>query len=236
MLTLVSVICLGFVLGMRHATDADHVIAVSTIVTRQRNMRGAVFVGALWGLGHTLTLLAVGGCIVLFGLVISPRLGMSMEFSVGLMLILLGAWNLNVFGKWRRSRELNVLRQNTPERESEAVSRLDSRFGTMPFYQALRPFAVGTVHGLAGSAAVALMVLPMIHDAYWALGYLLVFGVGTIAGMMAITAAIAWPFSHAAARSAVTHRRLGWAAGFASLCFGLFMVYHIGITQGLLTK
>jgi high-affinity nickel-transport protein len=237
MLTLVSVICLGFVLGMRHATDADHVVAVSTIVTRQRNVRAAAMIGALWGVGHTLTLLAVGGGIVLFGLVISPRLGMSMEFSVGLMLILLGAWNLNVFGKWRRSnRDSNVMPPGTVEDESEVVRRLDSRFAAGSFYQALRPFAVGTVHGLAGSAAVALMVLPMIHDAYWALGYLLVFGVGTIAGMMAITAAIAWPFSHAAARSTVTHRRLGWASGFASFCFGLFMVYHIGVTQGLLTK
>jgi hypothetical protein len=191
----------------------------------------------LWGLGHTLNLLAVGGSIVLFGLVISPRVGMSMEFSVGLMLILLGAWNLGAFGKWLRSRGGSNALQSAPEDdENETVRRLDSRFGTTSSYQIFRPFFVGTVHGLAGSAALALMVLPMIHETYWALGYLLVFGVGTVAGMMVITAAIAWPFSHAAARSAVTHRRLGWASGYASLCFGLFMVYHIGITQGLLIK
>jgi sulfite exporter TauE/SafE len=227
MLTLVSIICLGFILGMRHATDADHVIAVSTIVSRQRSVRGAALIGGLWGVGHTLTLMLVGGAIILFGLIIPPRLGMSMEFSVGVMLILLGAWNLKAFGRWLgRKRE-------EPDAET-AGNWLDLRFGKMPFYQAVRPFAVGLVHGMAGSAALALMVLPMIHNPYWGVAYLGLFGVGTIAGMMAITAAIAWPFSYTVKRSTVLHRRLGLAAGFASLGFGLFMVYQIGIVQGLL--
>src|SRR5580704_6822279 len=94
MFTLLSVILLGFFLGMRHATDADHVVAVTTIVSRERSIRSAAWIGAVSGFGHTLTIIAVGGAIILFGLVIPPRLGMSMEFSVALMLILLGAWNL----------------------------------------------------------------------------------------------------------------------------------------------
>src|SRR5437763_11090113 len=93
-LNIVSFLFLGFFLGMRHATDADHVVAIATIVSRQRNLRGSAMIGAAWGVGHTLTILAVGGAIILFGLVIPPRIGLAMEFSVGLMLILLGASTL----------------------------------------------------------------------------------------------------------------------------------------------
>jgi ABC-type nickel/cobalt efflux system permease component RcnA len=95
MFTLLSSIVLGFFLGMCHATDPDHVIAVTTIVSRQRSIRHAALIGALCGLGHTITILAVGSAIILFGLVIPARLGLTMELSVGLMLILLGILNLS---------------------------------------------------------------------------------------------------------------------------------------------
>jgi len=162
-------------------------------------------------------------------------LGMSMEFSVGLMLILLGAWNLKAFGRWLHDTKFHSQSHHHGAPQS-AGSWFDLRFGKLPLYQAVRPFIVGVVHGMAGSAALALMVLPMIHDPYWAIVYLSVFGLGTIAGMMLITAAIAWPFAYTAARSAILHRRLGLASGFVSLGFGLFMVYQIGFVQGLLTK
>src|SRR5260370_9502808 len=93
--TLLSIIALGFFLGMRHATDPDHVIAVTTIVSRQRSIRHAALIGILWGLGHTITILAVGSAIILFGLVIPPRLGLTMELPVCLIVILLGALNLS---------------------------------------------------------------------------------------------------------------------------------------------
>src|SRR5439155_1955673 len=99
-ITLFSIIALGFFLGMRHATDPDHVIAVKTIVSRQRNVRYAALIGLLWGLGHTITILIVGSAIILFGLVIPPRLGLTMELSVGLMLILLGILNLSGIIRW----------------------------------------------------------------------------------------------------------------------------------------
>src|SRR5262249_59314945 len=86
----ISLLVLGLFLGMRHATDADHIVAVATIVSRQRTMRGSMLIGAAWGIGHTVTVMAVGSAIILFGLVIPPWLGLSMEFAVGLMLVLLG--------------------------------------------------------------------------------------------------------------------------------------------------
>src|SRR5437899_4381098 len=100
MITLLSIIALGFFLGMRHATDPDHVIAVTTIVSRQRSIRHAALIGVLWGLGHTITIVVVGSAIILFGLVIPPRVGLTMELSVGLMLILLGILNLSGLMRW----------------------------------------------------------------------------------------------------------------------------------------
>src|ERR1700676_905697 len=100
MITLFYLVALGFFLGMRHATDPDHVIAVTTIVSRDRSIRHAALVGALWGLGHTITILVVGSAIILFGLVIPPRVGLSMEMSVGLMLVLLGILNLSGIMRW----------------------------------------------------------------------------------------------------------------------------------------
>src|SRR5215475_4353029 len=100
MIPLLSIIALGFFLGMRHATDADHVVAVTTIVSRERSIRSAALIGILWGLGHTITIFIVGSLIILFGIVIPPRLGLTMELSVGLMLILLGVLNLSGMMRW----------------------------------------------------------------------------------------------------------------------------------------
>src|SRR6476661_2235948 len=94
-----SFLFLGFFLGMRHATDADHVVALATIVSRQRSLAGSALIGAAWGVGHTVTVMAVGAAIIVFGVVIPPRLGMSMEFAVGVMLVLLGVLTLTGMGR-----------------------------------------------------------------------------------------------------------------------------------------
>lgn len=262
MVTLLSIVALGFFLGMRHATDPDHVIAVTTIVSRQRSIRHAAVIGALWGAGHTVTIMAVGSAIILFGLVIPPRVGLTMELSVGLMLILLGVLNLSGMMRWI-SETLTPMRLgphahahlhahphghgdyihshphgHDPERHGHAedatpVGWMDRTFGRLGLYQMVRPFAVGIVHGLAGSAAVALLVLTTIRVASWAVMYLLVFGIGTVAGMMLITAAIAVPFKFSEARFTRLNRGLGLASGLISLGFGLFIVYQMGFVNGL---
>src|SRR5947209_6714390 len=109
MTSLFAILALGFMLGMRHATDPDHVVAVTTIVTGQRSVRRAALVGAAWGLGHTLTILLVGSAIILFKWVIPPRLGLGMEMAVAIMLILLGIANIGGTLRWlRRSRTTPV--------------------------------------------------------------------------------------------------------------------------------
>jgi high-affinity nickel permease len=252
MITLLSIIALGFFLGMRHATDPDHVIAVTTIVSRQRSIRHAALIGVLWGLGHTMTILVVGSTIILFGLVIPPRVGLTMELSVGLMLILLGIMNLTGFMRWisetitnRASgqhwhphghRDYAHRHAHGHADEATPVGWMDRTFGQLGLYQIARPLAVGIVHGLAGSAAVALLVLTTIRAPFAAVAYLLVFGVGTIAGMMLITAAIAVPFTVAETRFVRLNRGLAVASGLISLCFGFFVVYQMGFASGLFSR
>src|SRR5437899_3892968 len=268
MLSFFSIIALGFFLGMRHATDPDHVIAVSTIVARQRNIKRSALIGAFWGVGHTLTILLVGAAIILFDLVIPPRIGLSMELCVGLMLIILGLMNITSFLRSMSSPTLGSavrdLESDLPASdhvhagdhshadpsgvvhshddghphshngEGTPVAYLDRTLGRVTAYQYARPLIIGIVHGLAGSAAVALLVLTTIRNPYWSVAYLLIFGIGTIAGMMLITMSIASAFS-VVNRSRTFARGLAMASGVLSLGFGLVVAYQIGIVNGLFT-
>jgi high-affinity nickel permease len=262
MIGLFSIVALGFFLGMRHATDPDHVIAVTTIVSRYRKISHAAMIGAFWGVGHTLTILLVGSGIILFGWVIPTRVGLSMEFSVGLMLILLGILNLTGMLQWITNTFTPAggifsaahshphahgdyihthSHQHAPEAHPHASEQtplgwFDRHFGRLGVYQVVRPLVVGLVHGLAGSAAVALLVLTTIRNPKWAVGYLLVFGIGTIAGMMLITGAMVLPFAYADQRFSRLNRSLRIASGLISVAFGLFLVYQIGFVNGLFTS
>jgi hypothetical protein len=201
MMSSFSILLIGFVLGMRHATDADHVVAVTTIVSDQPSLLRASAVGALWGIGHTITILLVGGAIVVFRVAIPPRLGLAMEFAVAVMLIVLGAVNL-------AGRQIASPRSST------------------------RPIVVGFVHGLAGSAFVALLVVAAVPGSLVGLLYLALFGIGTIAGMALITMAIAMPSALTARRFVNMQRYLRLASGVASVAFGLMLVRD-GIADGL---
>jgi hypothetical protein len=210
-----SILVLGFLLGMRHATDPDHVVAVTTIVARQRRVWASAIIGAWWGLGHTITILIVGGAIIAFHVVVPPRLGLAMESTVALMLIALGAVTL-----------AGVPARVAGHAASPPLAIVWRR-------GALRPLLVGVVHGLAGSAAVALLILATISDARWGAVYLSVFGVGTIAGMMALTTLLALPFSYTADRFALANTWLARITGVASVGLGVFLAYRFVVTAGL---
>jgi len=254
---LASLLFLGFLLGVRHATDADHIVAIATIVSRQRSLRGSAMIGAVWGIGHTLTILVVGGAIILFGIVIPPRLGLAMEFGVGIMLILLGVLTLtgmsdaireavsliqgsscshqhvHAHGNYiHRHAQSGAGAEHGHHEDDTPLARLDLRFGRLPLYQWLRPLAIGIVHGLAGSAAVALLVLTLVRDPVWAIAYLLLFGAGTIGGMMVITLGLSAPFAFTSSNLPRFNLRLRAAAGLISFGFGLFLIYQIGFADG----
>jgi high-affinity nickel-transport protein len=218
MTTAVSVLVLGFLLGMRHATDPDHVVAVTTIVARQRRLWASAIVGAWWGLGHTVTIFLVGGAIIALHLVVPARIGLAMECAVALMLIALGVATL----------KSALARPGHPA----AAAPLPGVDQIGP----LRPLLVGIVHGLAGSAAAALLILATISDARWAAAYLAVFGLGTVAGMMALTTLLGLPFLYTATRFAHVHVLLARITGLASVALGLLLAYRFVVTGGLFSS
>ncbi len=225
-MTLLAILALGFFLGMRHATDSDHVVAVTTIVSRERTARGALWIGALWGLGHSATIMLVGGAIVLFGWVIPPRLGLSMELSVAVMLVVLGLMNF----KSALSRIAKAT-QRSANASSPELSATPHAHVRGP----LRPLAIGVVHGLAGSAAIALLVLTTIKSASMALLYLGIFGAGTLLGMTLLTLAMSVPLVALSRRFGNLELLLGRATGLLSIAFGLLLAYQIGVGDGLFT-
>ena len=204
---MLSLLLLGLLLGVRHAADADHVVAVSAIVSRQRSLWRAVSVGALWGVGHTATIIAVGGAIIAFRLAVPPRLGLALEFAVGVVLVVLGITSL-------------------VERKRESSSGAS----------AWRALGLGVVHGLAGSAAVALLVVATVQNSRWAIAYLAIFGAGTIVGMVTMTAAVALPSLYAVGRTPRFGARLRLATGALSIVFGLLLMHETGVVNGLFSE
>lgn len=200
---------IGFVLGIRHAADSDHVVAVTAIAARHQRVGPAAWIGVVWGLGHSLTICVVGGLIILFNLVVPPRVGLALEFAVGIALTIVGT--LNVAGK-------GGFLSSTPE-DGKATG--------------IRAFVLGLVHGLAGSAAVALLVLATVHDPLAACLYLVVFGLGTICGMLLVTVAFASPVAVLARRFAWDGTTLRLATGLLSLAVGAYVMIQVGIVDGL---
>ncbi|MBL8962275.1 MAG: high-affinity nickel-transport family protein [Gemmatimonadetes bacterium] len=204
MLSGFSLLVLGFLLGLRHALDPDHVVAVAAIVARHPSVVTAARVGALWGLGHSATILAVGGVIAWFRVSVAEGVAQALEFGVALMLVAIGVTNLR-----------------TTEGHHASPAR---------------PALVGMMHGLAGSAAVALLVLATVSDARQALAYLAVFGLGTIVAMTAVTAAMAVPLRAASDRLSSARRGLLAVSGWASIAVGLWLAVTLAMDAGLLGR
>lgn len=206
---------LGFILGLRHASDPDHVAALASIVARHERAWMSAAVGAAWGLGHGVTLVAAGAGIVLLELRVPARAALGLELAVGIVLVALGLRNLRDAGEPRRHAHAHVL----------AHGRVGAGLA--------RSFGVGLVHGLAGSGAVALLALAAMPSPAASITYLAVFGLGTAGGMVAISLGLGVPVAFATRRPRL-RRWIVAGSGALSLAFGAWMVYQIGVAQGLL--
>lgn len=200
-MTLLPALTFGFALGVRHATDVDHVAAIGALVADGRGTRRAALVGASWGIGHSVSVLLVGGALVLFRLPMPVRVALALEFLVAIMLVALGMRSLLA-------------------RAGTAIARA-------------RPLVVGIVHGLAGSAALVLLLIATTSTALSAAVYLVCFSVGTIAGMAVVTALLSLPARLGSARAASVDRAIRVAAGIASVAVGLALAHRVGIQDGL---
>jgi len=243
-----AVLGLGLVFGLKHATEVDHVVAVSTIVSEHRQLSRAALVGGLWGVGHTVSLIIVGAIVLALRIAIPERVANWLEFGVALMIIGLG---VNAFARaLRRRTDIHVHKHQHDGlahahihfHESDTASRdemLDVHVETATHSHAVarigfKPLLVGAMHGLAGSAALTLLVLTQINSAALGLLYLSVFGIGSIFGMLLMSGLIGLPFALSARKLTGVHYGLQAVAGTLSVFFGLWYAYETGIANGLL--
>jgi MFS family permease len=234
-LSTASVLALGFVLGLKHAVEVDHLAAVSTIVSERKSLVSSMLVGGLWGVGHTISLLVAGFFVILLHLEIGERVALALEFLVGLMLVALGAnalrklwrgghFHIHVHSHGGRAHVHPHIHDGKPETNTH------THHGFSP---GMRPLLVGMVHGLAGSAALMLLVLSTISSPLIGFAYIIVFGVGSIGGMMLMSALVSLPLYLTASRFTRANLMMRGLAGLFSLSFGLFVVYQIGVAGSL---
>jgi len=240
-LSMMAVLSIGLVFGLKHATEVDHVVAISTIVSRHRNIFRSAIVGALWGVGHTVSLLVIGAIVLSLRIAIPEFVSNWMELAVALMIIGLG-----VSALWRASRKSSEVhihqhnhdgvshthvhfheKENKHQPASHAVhTHTVSRVGW-------KPVLIGMVHGLAGSGALTLLVLTQISSPLLGFLYVLTFGVGSIVGMLLMSGLIGLPFAFTSRKLSHLHNSLQTLAAVFSICFGIWYAYKAGAVASL---
>ncbi|HEX8370924.1 MAG TPA: hypothetical protein VF604_20430 [Pyrinomonadaceae bacterium] len=230
-----AILGFGFLLGLKHATDADHLAAVSTIVSQRKSLWSSAIIGGVWGLGHTISLFLAGVFVLLLDFKISEQTERILEFGVGVMLFLLG---LNVLRKLAQGGHLHFhahehgervhVHPHIHERAPDEEPHTHHGFSFSP-----RALIIGMIHGLAGSAALMLLIIPTIESQAVGLLYIVVFGIGSIGGMMLMSFLVGLPFTLTASRFNRFNHILQSIAGLVSVALGLFILYEKGITEGL---
>ncbi|HJQ67570.1 MAG TPA: sulfite exporter TauE/SafE family protein [Blastocatellia bacterium] len=225
-----AALTLGFSLGLRHALDPDHLVAVTTIVSEHKSLARSSLVGTFWGLGHTASLLIIGLVVILLRSSIPDRVALWMEMCVAVMLIALG---VNVLWRVARDRGIKVhthahAHDGKPAHQHvhfHSHSSHDHRHKILRLGR--RPFVVGMVHGVAGSAALTLGVLATIPSITVGLIYIAVFGLGSIGGMLLMSAVVGAPFAITARRFSKINGGIRLAAGLLSVAFGFMLAWQL---------
>jgi sulfite exporter TauE/SafE len=222
---LATIIGVGFVMGLRHALDPDHVVAVTTLASQKTGWRRTSMVGAFWGLGHALSLGVVGGAILALRLEVPPTVGDALEAVVAVMLVGLGAVAVRRALRWRLHAHPHThdgaVHVHFHAHQPGAAEAHQHRH---PFRGGLRPFLVGLVHGLAGSAGLALLAVGAAPSLSAGLAYILMLGLGSIAGMLILSGLMSLPLAYLEARYAAFHRGVQLVAGVTSVTFGLWLL------------
>lgn len=218
-----TVLAIGFALGLQHAVEADHLAAVSTIVSEKKSLLTASIIGGFWGLGHTISLFIVGAVVIFLKVQISESVEARLEAVVGGMLVLLG---LNALRKLFTSEKIHVHTHEHGTREHLHIHSHGSEPETSHHRFSPRSVLIGMVHGLAGSAALMLLILPTIPSPAIAILYILIFGIGSIGGMMVMSFLIGLPFHFTADKFALLNQGIRLCAGIFSLGLGAFIVYE----------
>ncbi len=225
--TISTALFFGFLLGVKHALDADHIVAVTTIVSRSNSLLRSALVGLSWGIGHTLTLFTVGFGVLVFKLTIPDRLSLSMEFVVGVILVLLGVPLIRqlvgrAHAHWHRHGDKRHLHSHshydTPSHDYQHIRR---------------PLLVGMVHGLAGSGALTVLVISTMPSVTQGLFFILLFGIGSILGMLLFSGLIGLPFRLTSGLSLRLNLWVQGVAGLISLLLGLSIMWQVGFAGGL---
>jgi len=221
-----TTLSLGFVLGLRHALDTDHIAAVSTVLAERPSWRASGLVGFSWGFGHTLMLLCVGAVVLLLRVQIPERLAMAAEFAVGVMLVSLGsalAFRL-VRERWHLHRHEH---DGTSHVHLHSHS-LSQHHGHPHWWrESIKPLCIGMAHGLAGSAALLLLVVSSSHTVLEGLGSIVIFGVGSILGMMVIGLTLSLPVIGSLSLGRSTFLAVQGLASLGSIALGLSMMLRI---------
>ena len=230
-----AILGFGFLLGLKHATEADHLAAVGTIVSERKSLWSSALVGGLWGLGHTISLFIAGVFVLLLNFQITEKTERILEFCVGIMLLVLG---LNVLRKLLKGGQLHFHTHEHAHHEHahphiHAHANADEKSTHHGFKFNPRALIIGMVHGLAGSAALMLLLIPTIESKTVGLLYIIVFGIGSIGGMMLMSFVVGLPFHLTATKFNRFNYILQSIAGLISIGLGLFIIYEKGVTEGL---
>jgi len=228
---LLTALFLGLLLGVKHAFDADHVVAVTAIVSRTSSLLRSMLIGMNWGIGHTLTLFSVGLGVLVFKLTIPAKMALSMEFAVGFILVLLG---VPVIKQLYTDRSHIHLHQHSDKYHLHIHSHLES--SSHMHQHSRKPLLVGMVHGFAGGGVLIPLVLSTMSSVMQGLFFLLIFGFGSVIGMMVLTGLISLPFKFAARFSPRLSLWIQGIAGMVSIVFGLLIMWKTGVVGGLFSS
>ncbi|MCK5635889.1 MAG: sulfite exporter TauE/SafE family protein [Thermoplasmatales archaeon] len=221
-----AILALGFALGLEHAFEPDHVVAVTSLISKEKNLKKASFLGAVWGLGHTTTLVIAGLIIITLKVTIPENIALSLEFLVGIVIVLLGIYVI-----WDLIKNKKHIHKHEHDDNTHIHFHSHKKRESHNHYH--KSFAVGLIHGVAGSASLMLLVLSTMESVGIGITYILLFGIGSMVGMLIVGGLISLPFIFTSKRFTSLNKGIRYATGAFSIIFGAFLMIKISFFEGL---